>query len=310
MAEPFPPLTAMRYFEVAARHRSLTRAAAELNVTHSAISHQIKALERWMGVPLFRRLNRSLELTEAGQALLPPLGEAFRQMGEAARRVRSRESAGPLIISALPSFAAKWLLPRLGSFRQAHPEISVRIAAEDRLTDFARDDVDIAIRSGRGHWPGLKVEPLLVEHMYPVCAPRLLDGPSPIRRPEDLLRHPLLGDYEWSQDHWQRWFAAAGLPEARTQRAMDFNYTNLMIQAAIDGLGVALSAGALVEDDIAAGRLVRPFDIFLPTDFGYYLVMPPERADRPKIAAFRRWILAESASATASGGAADGLIGG
>jgi LysR family glycine cleavage system transcriptional activator len=307
MAEPFPPLTAMRYFEAAARHRSLTKAAAELNVTHSAISHQIKALETWMGVPLFHRQNRSLRLTEAGQSLLPPVSEAFRQMGEAARRIRSRESSGPLIISALPSFAAKWLMPRLRGFREAHPEISVRIAAEDRLTDFAREDVDIAIRSGRGHWPGLRVDRLLVEHMYPVCAPRLRDGPVPIRRPEDLAQHPLLGDYEWSEDHWRRWFAAAGLPEMRPQRAMDFNYTNLMIQAAIDGLGVALSAGALVEDDIAAGRLVRLFNVFLPTEFGYYLVTPAERADRPKIVAFRRWILAEAATAE---GAADGLIGG
>jgi LysR family glycine cleavage system transcriptional activator len=307
MAEPFPPLNAMRYFEAAARHRSLTRAAAELNVTHSAVSHQIKALEAWMGVPLFRRLNRSLQLTEAGQSLLPPVSEAFRQIGEAARRIRSRESSGPLIISALPSFAAKWLMPRLRGFREAHPEISVRIAAEDRLTDFAREDVDLAIRSGRGHWPGLRVDRLLVEHMYPVSAPRLRDGPRPIRRPEDLAQHPLLGDYEWSEDHWRRWFAAAGLPEMRPQRAMDFNYTNLMIQAAIDGLGVALSAGALVEDDIAAGRLVRLFDVFLPTEFGYYLVTPAERADRPKIAAFRRWILAEAATAE---GAADGLIGG
>jgi LysR family glycine cleavage system transcriptional activator len=198
-------------------------------------------------------------------------------------------------------------MPRLRGFREAHPEISVRIAAEDRLTDFAREDVDIAIRSGRGHWPGLRVDRLLVEHMYPVCAPRLRDGPLPIRRPEDLAQHPLLGDYEWSEDHWRRWFAAAGLPGMRPQRAMDFNYTNLMIQAAIDGLGVALSAGALVEDDIAAGRLVRLFNVFLPTEFGYYLVTPAERADRPKIVAFRRWILAEAATAE---GAADGLIGG
>ena len=312
MAQPLPPLKAMRYFEVSARHLSFTKAADELNVTHSAISHQIKALEDWLGVPLFRRQNRSLQLTEAGHAYLPALKDAFERLAEASRRIRSREQGGPLVVSTMPSFAAKWLVPRLKSFRAAHPEIDVRISADDRIVDFEREDVDLAIRYGRGGWAGLRVDRLVSDVMVPVCSPRLRDGPPPLRKPADLLNYDLLQDHDWRDDYWLRWLTVAGLPEARLRRALSFNYTDLMIRAAIDGLGVALCPAALVADDVAAGRLVRPFEVHLRTESGYYLVTPLARATRPKIVAFRNWMLAEIAATGEEAVAAtvDGLIGG
>lgn len=312
MAQPLPPLKAMRYFEVSARHLSFTKAADELNVTHSAISHQIKALEDWLGVPLFRRQNRSLQLTEAGHAYLPALKDAFERLAEASRRVRTREQGGPLVVSTMPSFAAKWLVPRLRGFRAAHPEIDVRISADDRVVDFEREDVDLAIRYGRGSWTGLRVDRLASEMMVTVCSPRLRDGPPAMLKPADLLNYDLLQDHDWRDDYWLRWLTAAGLPEARPRRALSFNYTDLMIRAAIDGLGVALCPAALVADDVAAGRLVRPFEVHLRTESGYYLVTPLARATRPKIVAFRSWMLAEIAATGEEAVAAtvDGLIGG
>lgn len=294
MAERLPPLNALRCFDIAAKHLSFTKAAAELHVTHSAVSHQIKALEEWLGLPLFRRVNRGLVLTEAGQAYLKPIREAFERLGDATRRLRVRERSGPLTVSVMPSFAGKWLVPRLGRFRQRHPDIDVRISASSDLADFERDDVDIAVRYGRGDWPGLKVELLMHETLFVVCSPKLLEGPNAIREPCDIGRHTLLSDLDWRIDVWQIWFEAAGLANIEGRRALSFNYSNLMIQAAVDGLGVALSQHALAGDDLAAGRLVRPFDISLPTEYAYYVVMPEASAERPKIAAFRNWLKDEA----------------
>ncbi|WP_119460699.1 transcriptional regulator GcvA [Rhodospirillaceae bacterium SYSU D60014] len=295
MADRLPPLKAVHYFVVAARLLSFTRAAQELHVTHSAVSHQIKALEDWLGVPLFRRLNRTVVLTEAGQSYLKPLREIFERLADASRQVRQQDQSGPLTVSTMPSFAAKWLVPRLRGFRERHPEIDVRISATEKLVDFERDDVDLAIRYGRGNWPGLRIEPLLTEHLFPVCSPKLLEGPAPLRVPADLAHHPLLHDSDWNEDFWSRWLAVAGVDGVSPRRALSFNYSNLMLQAAIDGLGVALSHNALAGDDLAAGRLVKPFDICLPTEFAFYLVAPESNADRPKIVAFRDWLLAEAA---------------
>jgi len=294
MAERLPPLNALRCFDVAAKHLSFTKAAAELHVTHSAVSHQIKALEEWLGLPLFRRVNRGLVLTEAGQAYLKPVREAFERLGDATRRLRVRERSGPLTVSVMPSFAGKWLVPRLGRFRQRHPDIDVRISASSELADFERDDVDVAVRYGRGDWPGLRVELLMHETLFVVCSPKLLEGPDAIREPGDIGRHTLLGDLDWRIDVWQIWFDAARLGNVEGRRALSFNYSNLMIQAAVDGLGVALSQHALAGDDLAAGRLVRPFDISLPTEYAYYVVMPEVSAERPKIAAFREWLKDEA----------------
>src|SRR5215471_1514243 len=294
MAERLPPLNALRCFEVAARHLSFTKAAAELNVTHSAVSHQIKALEEWLGSPLFRRVNRGLVLTDAGQAYLKPVRDSFERLGEATRRLRVRERTGPLTVSIMPSFAAKWLVPRLRRFRERHPDIDVRISASSQLTDFAREDVDICIRYGRGVWPDVDIELLMRESMFPVASPRLIEGPVPLKVPTDLCHHTLISDYDWRVDFWQLWLEAAGVSRFAAKHSLSFNYSTLMLQAAIDGLGVALSQNVLVGDDLAAGRLIRLFDYMLPSDFGYYLVLPEGTVQRPKVAAFREWLLAEA----------------
>jgi LysR family glycine cleavage system transcriptional activator len=304
MAERLPPLTAVRYFEAAARQLSFTKAAQELHVTHSAISHQIKALEEWLGVPLFRRLNRSIVLTEAGQAYVRPVREALEKLGDASRALKSRDQAGTLTVSVMPSFAAKFLVPRLGSFRRAHPDIDVRISASEKLVDFAREDVDAAVRYGRGTWPGLRIDRLIRENLFPVCSPKLRRGPVPLKTPADLLNHTLMHDSDWPESMWTRWLAAAGVKADNLKPALSFNYSSLMIQAAIDGLGVALAQEALVRDDLATGRLIRPFDIDMPSDYAYYVVSPEATAERPKVAAFRTWLLTEACTEAAEGAAA------
>jgi len=308
MAERLPPLIAVRYFEAAARHLSFTKAALELHVTHSAISHQIKALEEWLGVPLFRRLNRSLMLTEAGQAYARPVREALEKLGDASRTLRSREQTGSLTVSVMPSFAAKFLVPRLGGFRRAHPDIDVRISASEKLVDFAREDVDVAIRYGRGNWPGLRIDWLTRETLVAVCSPKLLSGPIPLASPADLLQHTLMHDSDWPEQMWPRWLAAAGVKAEKLNSSLSFNHSSLMIQAAIDGLGVALTQEPLVRDDLANGRLVKPFDIDMPMDYAYYVVTPETTAERPKVKAFRDWLLAEIAASERLAEVDDGTV--
>jgi LysR family glycine cleavage system transcriptional activator len=295
MADRLPPLNALRSFEVAARHLSFTKAAAELNVTHSAVSHQIKALEEWLGIALFRRVSRGLVLTDPGQAYLRPVRESFQRLGEATRRLKAKGRSGPLIVSVMPSFAAKWLMPRLRRFRERHPDIDVRISADSHLTDFSREDVDIAVRYGRGNWASdLRVDLMMRETMFPVCSPKLLDGTIPLNSPADLRHHTLLTDFDWRVDFWQLWLNSAGVVDWVPQHSLSFNYSNLMLQAAIDGLGVGLTQMALASDDLAAGRLVKPFDITMATEYAYYVVSPALTAERAKIVAFRNWLLDEA----------------
>ena len=295
MAVRLPPLNALRSFEVAARHLSFSKAAEELHVTHSAVSHQIKALEEWRGAPLFRRVNRGLLLTEPGQAYLRPVRESFQKLGEATWRLKAKGRSGPLTVSVMPSFASKWLVPRLRTFRERHPDIDVRVSATPDLIDFDRDDVDVAVRYGRGNWSTeLRSDLLIRESMFPVCSPKLLEGPLSLKSIQDLRHHTLLTDYDWRVDFWQLWLDAAGVTDLVPKHSLSFNYSNLMLQAAIDGLGVALTQNALAGDDLAAGRLVRLFDVTLPTDFAYYVVTPSLAAMRPKIVAFRDWLIDEA----------------
>jgi LysR family glycine cleavage system transcriptional activator len=238
-------------------------------------------------------MNRAIVLTEAGQAYMRPVKEAFERLGEASRILKAREQTGTLTVSVMPSFAAKWLVPRVGSFRAEHPDIDLRIAASEKLVDFNREDVDIAVRFGRGSWPGLHSELLMREDLFPVCSPKLLKGPVPLREPADLIHHTLLHDYDWKENIWLLWLADAGIKVQTLRHALSFNHSNLMLQAAIDGLGVALTTGPLAGDDLAAGKLVRPFSTVLRTGFGYYVVAPEATAERPKVAAFRKWIAEE-----------------
>ncbi|MFQ5955784.1 MAG: transcriptional regulator GcvA [Kiloniellales bacterium] len=299
MARRLPPLNALRAFEAAARHLSFTRAAQELNVTQAAVSHQVKALEARLGIALFRRLNRALMLTEAGQAYLPAVRDAFDAIAEATRHLEAHRTGGVLTVTTLISFAAKWLVPRLGRFRAGHPDLDVRLTTSDQLVDFSRDDVDLGIRYGRGQYPGLHAVRFLTEDIFPVCSPALLAGDSPLASPADLRHHTLLHDD--MREDWRMWLLAAGVDGLDPTRGPAFSHSNLVIQAAVEGQGVTLGRGALVAEDLAAGRLVKPFAISLPAEFAYYIVAPEATAGQPKIVAFRDWLLEEARRDAAPG---------
>jgi len=300
MSRRLPPLNSLRAFESAARHLSFTKAGAELNVTPAAIGLQVKSLEDALGVKLFRRLNRALALTDAGKALNPMLSEGFDLLGQAVARVERHQESGIVTVSVTASFATKWLVPRLESFRQAQPQFDVRVDATDRRVEFRRDGVDIAVRYGRGHYPTLHSDRLFEERVLPVCSPKLRDGPSPLHRPEDLKHHTLLHcDWRVEQDaapSWGMWLRAAGIEGVPADRGPRFTMETLAVQAALAGHGVALAPHAIVADDLAGGRLIQPFDpaLIQESQFSYYLVAPLKNLDRPGVAAFRNWILEEA----------------
>ncbi|MFC5353826.1 transcriptional regulator GcvA [Azospirillum himalayense] len=299
MARRLPPLNALRAFESAARHLSFTKAAEELHVTQAAVSHQIKGLEEWLGMPLFRRMNRALILTETGQSYLPPVRDALDTLSHATERLFRMDGSGALTISTMPSFAAKWLVMRLGRFQARHPELEVRLHTTPQLVDFSQQDVDIGIRFGAGNWPGLRCERLMTEDIYPVCSPSLLDGPRPLCCPEDLRHHTLLHDDYFIT--WGTWGEAAGIAGLDHARGPRFDDSALLLQVAAEGGGVALARGVLVADDVAAGRLVRLFDVHLPGNYAYYVVAPPHYFSRPKVKAFRDWLFEEAAADPAAG---------
>ncbi|MBK3798056.1 transcriptional regulator GcvA [Azospirillum brasilense] len=294
MARRLPPLNALRAFESAARHLSFTKAAEELHVTQAAVSHQIKGLEEWLGMPLFRRMNRALILTETGQSYLPPVRDALDTLSHATERLFRMDGSGALTISTMPSFAAKWLVMRLGRFQARHPELEVRLHTTPQLVDFTQQDVDIGIRFGAGNWPGLRCERLMTEDIYPVCSPSLLDGPRPLCCPEDLRHHTLLHDDYFIT--WGTWGEAAGIAGLDHARGPRFDDSALLLQVAAEGGGVALARGVLVADDVAAGRLVRLFDVHLPGNYAYYVAAPPHYFSRPKVKAFRDWLFEEAAT--------------
>jgi LysR family glycine cleavage system transcriptional activator len=288
-----PSLNGLRAFEAAARHLSFTLAAAELNVTQTAISHQIKRLEEELGLPLFIRKNRALALTPKAKDYLPGVRAAFNDLRLATDRLLRKDDDNVVTISTLSSLAAKWLLPRLSTFQEAHPSIDVRITTSTGLVDFRSGDVDAAIRYGRGHWPGLRTQWLMADELFPVCSPVLLNGDKPLRVPEDLAHHTLLHSSGGFEDDWRQWLTAAGLPaNISKQRGVTFDVSFMTVQAAIDGIGVAMGRTSYVQDDIAKGRLVVPFKIALPTDAGFYLVSPDAVDDPPKLKLFRQWLIA------------------
>ena len=290
MTARLPSLNGLRAFEAAARHLSFTQAAAELNVTQTAISHQIRRLEEELGIRLFVRQNRALALTPKARDYLPGVRAAFNDLRLATDRLLRKDDDHVLTISTLASLAAKWLLPRLTAFQEAHPGIDVRITTSTGLVDFKNGDVDAAIRYGRGHWPGLRAEWLMADEVFPVCSPALLTGKRPLRRPEDLRDHVLLHNTN-NGDDWRLWLTAAGLPaDISKQPGITFDLILMTVQAAIDGIGIAMGRTTYVQDDIAKGRLVVPFEIALPADAGFYLVSPETVADPPKLRAFRDWL--------------------
>jgi len=306
MKRRLPPLNALRAFEATARHLSVTRAAEELRVTPAAISHQLKGLEDDLGIALFRRRGRSLVLTEAGQLAVPDLREGFENLAAGVALWRRHDGEGGLAVGTSPSFAARWLVPRLDRFHARHPDIEIRIDATDRLVDFARDGIDLAIRYGVGDYRGLHSVPMLTEAVFPVCCPRLLDDPYPLREPDDLRHYTLLHS-EWTVcpddwPDWRMWLVAAGAKAVDSSLGPKFSQMTLALEAAIAGQGVALGSTALVAADLAKGRLARPFALSVAPRFGVYLVMPKANAQRRHVAAFADWVLAEARGRVASDG--------
>jgi LysR family glycine cleavage system transcriptional activator len=285
-------MQALRAFEAAARMRSLTRAAESLHLTHGAISHQIKSLEADFGVRLVERSGRGIRLTDEGERFATRLRAVLSDLGDAVREVTERANPRQLRVSVMPSFAARWLLPRIGKFFAKHPEIDLDISANNALADFRREDIDIAIRHGLGDWPGLISEHVLDDATFPVCSPRLANGRLPAR-PADLSRYTLLRS---EGESWKSWFEAAGLDWPEPTRGPMFSDSSHTMQAAIDGQGIALARSSLLGNDVHNGVLVRLFDIVVALPRKYFLVYPPRLADSPKLAPFRKWLFDEVAA--------------
>jgi LysR family transcriptional regulator, glycine cleavage system transcriptional activator len=310
--ERLPPLNALRAFEAAARHLSFKKAAVELHVTAGAVSHQVKLLEAHLGVPLFRRLTRALELTPEGQTMLPKVRAGLENLQEAVDQLRLRESRVVLNVAAPPNFASRWLVPRLEGFTSAHPSLELHVASRLSMIDGhangdtrapePREEAPTAnIRFGSGHYPGFVVDEIFAAEYVPVCSPRLLHGEHPLRKPSDLRHHTLIHDDSIVEDaarpKWSDWVEAAGVEDVDLSRGPHFSDAALAFDAAIEGLGVALAIKPLLCAEIRAGRLVVPFDIVAPTRWSYFLVTSAADAAEAPVAAFRDWILAEAAEA-------------
>jgi LysR family transcriptional regulator, glycine cleavage system transcriptional activator len=293
MLRRLPSLNALKAFEAAARHESFTKAADELSVTQGAVSHQVKALEAELGLKLFNRERQRLVITDAGRGYLEVVRDAFDRLAVGTERLRQVQTSGALTVTTSPNFAAKWLVHRLGRFVEAQPDIDLRVAASHRHIDFAREDIDMAIRHGDGEWPGLSVTRLCVEEVFPVCSPKLVQGRGALRSPADLARHTLL--HVNDRRDWGKWLDAADAAATKSDRGPIFNQASMAIDAAVDGQGIALARSALAAWDMRHGRLVRPFSFVLKASYAYWIVCPKSTAELPKISTFRDWLLTEAA---------------
>lgn len=286
-----PPLSAIRVFEAAARHQSFTKAAAELGMTQAAVSYQIKVLEDRMGAPLFLRRPRQVTLTEVGQRLAPPVTEAFETIREAFATARTG-AQGVLSITTVATFATDWLAQRLGSFQVEHPSLAVRLDLSPRLVDFAREEMDVAIRAGNGQWPGVQAHMLMRIDFTPMLSPELAASIGGVKEPADLLKLPIIGtDDPW----WGQWLTEAGVsPDGlRDQPYNSMGSQTLEGRAALAGRGVAILTPAFYKSELETGRLIQPFDLVCDDGNAYWLVYPKARRNTPKIAAFRKWLLEE-----------------
>ncbi len=315
-----PPLNTLRFFEAAARHLSFKKAANELHVTPGAVSHQVKVLEEFLGVALFRRLTRALELTAEASAMLPRVREAMAILAEAMARARATQSACALTVIAPPNFAARWLVPRLSSFTALHPNLDLHVASRPAMIDGregsgtpepvrdARDDAQVVmVRFGDGRYPDAHVDLLFSAVYVPVCSPRLLAGEHPLRTPADLRYHTLLHDdtvvEEGARPAWTDWLEALGITDVDASRGPHFSDASLALEAATGGMGVTLAMRPLVQAEIKAGRLAVPFDITAPASYSYFLVTPEPAERNPTTNAFREWLLAQTAPERAAAGA-------
>jgi len=289
----------MRAFEAAARWLSFTKAAEELFVTPAAISQQIKQLEDYLGVILFHRMTRAVNLTEEARVVLPLMTEGFDKLAEAIERLTQEEEKGLLTVSTAPTFAAKWLLQRLPDFSEKYPDIDLRLDASLVPREFDRDGIDISIRLSQGNYPGLHVARVFGEELSPVCSPGLLTDVKPLQTPGDLKTHRLLhvdwGHLRGSLPDWRMWIKAVGIEGIDIDHGPHFTVESMAIEAAINGNGVALVSHHAVAEDLKAGRLVKPFNFALQADFSYWLVCPHEYLRRAKVRVFCDWLLEEAA---------------
>jgi LysR family glycine cleavage system transcriptional activator len=292
MRTRLPPLNALKAFEAAARHESFTRAAEELCVTQGAVSHQVKALEAELAIKLFNRERQRLIITEAGRDYLTVVRDALDRIAVGTERLLQRQNAGVLTVSTSPDFAAKWLVHRLGHFAEAHSGIDLRVSATLHHVDFAREEVDMAVRHGDGNWPGLDTVQLSSEQLFAVCSPKLLSGRRRLSKPADILRFPLI--HLDSRTDWAKWLRVVGISDADVTHGPVLNRASMVIDAAINGQGVALARTTLAAWDLLNGRLVRPFPESLRISKTYWIICPKATASLPKIVTFRDWLLAEA----------------
>jgi LysR family glycine cleavage system transcriptional activator len=298
MPRRLPPLTTLPAFDAAARHLSFTKAAAELHVTHGAISRAVRNLEVHLGTRLFERATRSVQLTPSGAAYAGAVSAALDRLVAATLIATASRSAGVLSVSTSDGFAGRWLVPRLHRFHRDHRDVDVRLSTSGKLTDFATDEIDIAIRYGAGAYEGVVSELLAEEDVSPVCSPELLTGKHPLRSPRDLRHHRLIHDN--FRIDWATWLERAGVDDIDPSRGLTFESAAYAVEAAVQGQGVLLGRSALVSADLAAGRLVRPFDLALKSRWKYYVVYPDGAMQHQKVKAFRDWLFSEMAIDAAS----------
>lgn len=289
MGRRLPPLNSLKCFEAAGRLLSFTRAARELNVTQAAISHQIKVIEEYLGVALFERYPRRLALTEQGKALLPEVIEAFDRVSAAISTLGKDHFSNMISVRLAPSFAAKWLSPRLKYFWLQYPEIDLCLFHAHAAVDFEREEIDIAVTYGKGDWSGVVADKLLSLDFFPVCSPVFLHNDKPLTSIDNLHYYTLLHDANY--ECWRDWLKLAGLTDVQADKGTIIDDTNVLIQAAIDGQGIALGSTTFVDDHLESGRLVRPFDVILENEFSYYVVCPESHLKNPAVLAFKEWLL-------------------
>ena len=289
MHRRLPPLNALKAFEAAARHLSFTRAADELFVTQAAVSHQIKALEEFLSLKLFIRRNRTLLLTEEGQAYFLELKDIFKNLQDATERLLARGSKGAITVATPPSFASQWLVPRISKFSLAYPDIDVRLKAVDFDEGFLADDIDVAIYYGRGRWSGIQAEKLHTEFLTPLCSPSLFQGSKPLNSLADLKHHVLLHDS--SRAIWKMWLKHFNVFGVNVNQGPVFSHSMMVMQAAALGQGIALGNSVLAKPELDAGRLIMPFEEKLESRDAYYLVYHEGQGESGKIAAFREWVI-------------------
>ena len=289
VARRLPPLNSLKSFEAAGRLLSFTAAAKELNVTQAAVSHQIKVIEDYLGVSLFDRYPRRLALTEQGKTLLPEVIEAFDRVSSAVASINREQFSNALSVRLAPSFAAKWLSPRLKYFWLQYPEIDLRLYHTHSTVDFEREEIDIAVTYGKGNWPDVVSDKLLSLDFSPVCSPSFMNNDKPLTDLDNLRYYALLHDADY--ECWDDWLKLAGVKDIDAKRGTVIDDTNVLIQAAIDGQGIALGSSTFVEDLLESGRLVKPFDVTLVNECAYFVVYPEAHLKNPAVLAFKDWLL-------------------